>query len=171
MTRTDPSSCDAAQQRFFDVFERATSRSASQVLALIGTFGIVPSDEWLAPTPPREVAARMCRNLLSTHAEAALRPGAPLALLTAALALLPRPARRDGDTLTLRLQRFRHAAQAGEVALAQADFDEISAAHHALAGGMPEEMEGLMAAMMDTARATAHALGEQAAAAAGSAGA
>jgi hypothetical protein len=173
MTRTDPvaassSSGGAEQQQqqplFFDVFERAAARSAAQVLSLIGTFGIVPSDAWLAPTPPRDVAARMCRNLLSATgaAAAALRPGAQLVLLTAQLALLPRRERRDADALTLRVQRLRYSALAGEVALALEDYDEIAAAHAALAGEMSAEVEGVMRGMLAAARAAAQAPGEQA---------
>jgi hypothetical protein len=152
MTRSAPG---AAEERFFDVFERGAVRTRAQVLALIGTMGVVPSDAWLAPTPPAQVAARMCRNLLATLTDGdgdvgALRPGAALPLLSAALALAPRA---GGDRIALQFERFQMAVAENEVQLAEADLEAIAAV------GVPDALLAQARGMVAAARAALQAGG------------
>lgn len=121
MTRTAEDA--PGEPQFVDVYGGGLRRSRDEMLRFIGAMGIVPHENLLAPTAPREVAGRMIRNLLhltDAGASAGLRPTALLHLHTASLSLLP-------VTLDMRLQRFSHACDALDVHLMQQDFDALSA--------------------------------------------
>jgi regulator of sirC expression with transglutaminase-like and TPR domain len=121
MTRTAEEA--PGEPQFVDVYGGGLRRSREEMLRFIGAMGIVPHENLLAPTVPREVAGRMIRNLLhltDAGAAAGLRPTALLHLHTASLSLLP-------VTLDMRLQRFSHACDALDVHLMQQDYDALSA--------------------------------------------
>jgi len=129
MTRTPEDFGGEAGPFFFDVFEGAKMRSRDELLDFIAAMGVVPDEHLLAPTAPREVAARMLRNLLhlsGAGASSGLRPSAILHLHSAMLSL-------HSATLDMRLARFSHACDAGEVHLAQRDYDALAAGEDARA--------------------------------------
>ncbi len=145
MTRTPPG---VIPERFFDVFEGCVMRSRAEMQTILASWGIVPSDALLGPTPPREVAARMVRNLLGTvgGGDDLIGRDAALPVLSAALALSH--GGRDGDTDELRVARLQAAAAAGETRIAQHDFDELTAP----SPGLPPVPEHFLAALRDILR-------------------
>ena len=135
MTRTP----EDGEPQFIDVFGGMVRRSRDEMLAFVGAMGIVPHEHLLAPTAPRQVAARMIRNLLHLTGVSAsgLRPACVLHLHSASLLLQP-------PTLDALLQRFAHACDAGEVHLAQQDFDALLEASEVQAL-LPEHRRQLVA--------------------------